>query len=299
MAQTEWHGGIGQKTFNDTTKVYKTNGIDTRIRGILTLSPKINDAGINSQVVKYIDFGGKLYAVCSDFKIYQITAGVPTLVYEGAGTVTDAIVFDVYLFVAVGGSTKYWYTDDTDDADDWTQATPAESKADLFGKQGIDMWKVILPNDIRQATDPSNAVNPWSTADYAGDASTNVTSVCSFGGEIYFGKEDGLYKIDFEGNLYDLLAPFKLLPSATNFKPLVAWGDKLVFPVLNSLYTYDGTTLQNISPSIYMPTVVDYTGPVGAMACDTDWLYAVVNPAGDNDAVLMACREEVIYGDLD
>lgn len=300
MAQDEWHGGIGQKVFSDVTQVYKTDGVDTRIRGVLTLSPLINDAGINFQVVKYLDYEGNLYAICSNFKVYQISGGVPSLVYSGSGTVTDAIVFGGYVLVAVGSSTKYWYSNDTTDLSDWTQATPDESVADYFGKVGTLLWKVNLPNDARYSADPTNAVNPWSTAEYIGDSSSEVTDICDYNGEIHFGKENGLYKIDFNGDLIDLLAPFKFISSSNNFSPLVAWSDLLVFPILNSLYVYNGDYLVNISPSTYMPTVVDYTGFMRAIVADTDWLYVVVDPAGDNNnAVLMACRLETIYGDTD
>lgn len=181
------------------------------------------------------------------------------------------------------------------------QATPAESLADYFGKNQELLWKCIKPNGVKSATNPSCEANPWGTVSVVGDSSTDITEIIPYAGEIHFGKEDGLWKFDFEGAVIDLMPDFKFVPQSTNFKNMRSWRGLLFLPVAqNSLYEFDGSTPYTIGPSTYSPRDFTYAGRIVAMAADAEWMYVLLNPTGsDTEAILMAVRSETIDGTTD
>ena len=181
------------------------------------------------------------------------------------------------------------------------EATPDESKADYFGKNQDLLWKVIKPNEAKSASNPSSDVNPWGTSNNIGDASRDITEVVAYGGEIHFGKEDGLWKIDSDGDITDLLPDFKFVPQSTNFVNMVPWRGFMYLPVGdNTLYEFDGVTPFSVGPSVYSPRDFMFAGRITALAADTEWLYILSKPTGANTkAILLKTRIETIEGDTD
>lgn len=264
-------------------------------------------ATITDVAVAFAEIGSNLYlATDSDVCWYDETNDQWTIVHhEASNTITDLCKYtddsgNTYFFLAEG-TEKYKYA--SDPMGTWTTATPAESVAHLFASIAGTLWKASLPNKIKSATDPTNAVNPWSTEYTIGTNATNIRDILSFEEGRYIAKEDGLYSATAAG-VASVILDYSSVRATDNGKQSYSWGGdgSLYFPYGGTgLGNYDGTTVTaNISPKKYGPQFDDLHGQIVAIAGDVEWLYVIAKPTGSNhNSILFAVRKESIGGSTD
>lgn len=313
VAQDEWHAGFGEMDYKADKRYAAAAGVDARYKGQLVLGPEVTKVGsafpytfpfvfaFAGTGVKAAKLGTDIYLAASQY-LYKLVSGAWELVQTFAVSITDLHVFgdssgNSYLFIALGGSVKYYWTAD---GATFTQATPAESVADYFGTELSALWKAKKPNELKSTKDPTNTVNPWSTATYVGDSYFNVTDLEQYNERLQVGKEDGLYNLDSAGNIYNIL-PIPAYPNSNNFSGMKVFpGDGLLYMPMgeNGLEVYDGPNSMfiAISPSIYGARLSDYLGQITALEGDQDWFYVVTSGA---NLILWAVRRETIDGATD
>jgi len=178
-----------------------------------------------------------------------------------------------------------------------------DGDVDLFHKFQQYLWAVYLPNIMRYTDDPAHdpgGSGIWSLVTAIGDASMEITETCCFQDKLIVGKEDTAYYIDQSHNVVDMFSDFKLTAHPDNFKRMRSYKGKLIMPVMiNRLYEYDGTTVRDISPASYAPSLTEYSGKIIDLATDGDWLYVLTQEATGSHPFLIAGREEIVDGVLD
>ena len=295
----EQHGGFGQLVSRGGKRYFEGRRTDAGFKGKIIPGPLVQEvtgATLDDKPVAFMQKGSGFYCAAGE-KVYKAAGGSLFEVWAGDSvTITDMALLD-NAYIALGDDDIFYYSSDMST---FTQATPAASVATLFAKQQNLLWKTVLPNEISYADDPSANPSDWSTAENAGDTSWDITAI-SIGpsGEVYIGKKDGLYLRDADGGLSQILVAG--IRSANNYKNMRYWEGYLFFPLGNgSFFAYDGTTLTDISPSLYAPHSPDFTGRVMAMASDSDWLYFTTKPTTSGmPAILHKGRFESIDGTTD
>jgi len=257
-----------------------------------TLTHTAIDAGVPYAFCKYNSklYGGfgKCLGKLND------TGTAFDLVIQFANTITSLEVFGDYLYIAVGGSNKYWYMST---AEAFTESTLAAGlgEADLFRKVGTKLWKMVLPNKVRSATDPTNA-GTWSAEKTVGEATYNVNDLQSYLELIYCMKENGVYYFDADGNVKHPFESLESIAHADSGKNSDVFRNRLYFRMGNQKeWVIDGASIDEITPSLFALGIAEYAYPCIARAHDESWLYDIMK-RGAGDFAVLAGRWEYISG---
>ena len=232
--------------------------------------------------VAFADFNNELY----------IGAGGVLLKLNGAGNgftavssflspITDLEAFtDGNLYICLGSTASEYYYMNTSEA--LTQSTEADGFAEYMTNVSGVMYKAVLPNQLKKATDPTNA-GSWGSAITVGSTFTDITDLISEVDVPYIGKEDMPYYLDGSDNDLPLIQDVQSLLKSTNCKNMIAWHRKIYVPVGESgLAEYDDGTISWRSPARFMTNLSNFNGQVQALAGDEEYIFAVV----DNGAKL-------------
>lgn len=174
---------------------------------------------------------------------------------------------------------KYYYSS-TGESGAWTQCTLANAYAHcLTISPSSTGTKDLLvsgyrPNIVRTSDSPFNGGTGWTaTPYYFGDSLANITSAFSFNGELFAGKEDGLYLLS-NGIPINILPEFRTKKHANNFKYVTIWQSCAYMSVLDDILELTSQyTVNYISPLTRYP--ITTTISLKALASDVKNLYAL------------------------
>jgi hypothetical protein len=200
-----------------------------------------------------------------------------------------------FLFICCGDDDHYWYMNTVES---FTESTLSDGYAtymvNVASSSGSVFYKVILPNEVKKATNPING-GSWSTIDVIGDYENNITSVAVDVDIPYFGKEDTVYYLDTNDASYPMVADMQSLKSSTNCTNMLVWHKKLYVPCGNNgLVEYDNGTVTWRSPSLFCTNLSGFTGSVQALAADEEYLYAIVD--NSTKIEILAGQQRVVDG---
>ena len=291
VGQDDWRSGFGQEIFDDdeTRKYFTSYNIDARFKGMIICGPSTATSATNQDATAgFIDFNDTLYRA-SGVYLYKYSSDTWTLVETFTADITDLEVFGDNLFIALGDSTKFQYMN-TSEA--FTESGEADGYATFFTNDGSTMWKVVLPNEAKSASDPTST---WSTATSVNSTYYNITDILTEDGTIYIMKEDQPFYLDTSGNVKRLAPELRASTNSTSGKNSLAWQGKLYIPCgTQSLYEYDSGTITDVSPAKYVTNDSDFTGKIVALAGDSQWLFAIVS--NDVKSEVLAGRWETVAG---
>jgi hypothetical protein len=264
--KTDWRHGFGFIWETDEQGYLDTEGyIDTRHDGIVMLMSQINSSETtNAAKFGYRVFNGKFYtyghgaggqgaAGISGVMEYDGGSWTEFLGVGGAdfGDVNYILPTKDYLFVFPdGGRVQKVATDDTA-----TNAGVNASSTDY-------KWAVIHGGYVWAGKDNSGLVFRSSEADLsdlAGDIADDPDAVIvgggrwktltaiSWMGRLLVATREGLYEIGEDLKARKML-DFSGQESGANFRFLGVYNNRLVFPIRDSLFSWNGVTLQDITP---------------------------------------------------
>ena len=297
VGQGDWRAGFGQEYFDyaDERRYYESTNIDARFKGMVICGPKATSVSVTNSATIPVqcDFNDTHYIAAGTQLYKYTTAGLATVGSAFDAVITDLEPFsDSYLYIALGDSAKFYWMDT---AESTTRCTESDGYATFFKRVGDTMWKAIMPNQLKSATDPNanGGDTDWSTATTVDTTYFNITSLVEERGTLYIMKEDMPYYLDASGNPQPLIPVLRAEQSTTSGKNAISWQGKLYIPCgSQTLYEYDNGVATNISPSRYITNNTDYSGQITALAGDAHWLFAVVD--NDTKVQVLAGRWEYV-----
>ncbi len=161
---TSWIGGHGQYKLGDDTIYFDGQSIDTTKDGRIILGPLINSVGITGPAALdaaptcacwYSAISKLMVATTSQIYWYDGTYFVSKYTFTGE-TITDLKEHNGILYVALGSTTRYYYSSD---GANYTQTDLTDGYAEKFlvapNPAGTDniLWKFKKPNEVAGTTD--------------------------------------------------------------------------------------------------------------------------------------------------
>lgn len=238
--------------------------------------------------LRILRMGTKLYC-CTESAVweYDTTNHKWELDKYFAAAITGFEVWDDRLYVALGASTAYQYSDPTD-ATIWTSASGSGNKANHFMKalNANGNWalaKTLLADEVYLTTDPTGTP-VWGSAIGVGKDDHAIVRLYNVNGNLMVAKTDGLYiHRDLEGNRFiNVYGAAEQFISTDNFR----WGilhDGLFY---TSLYDFgfavwDGVTWENLSLLLSTPGFTEFGNKVRGLGSDGRRLYILVQDRSD------------------
>ncbi len=290
FVQTDWTGGHGQFEALDKTMFFEGQNIDTTQKGRVLLGPLItgveeNDGtALDDTIVCFSFLPSNSYLLCATRgKVYRMAAGASawTATLTAGTLIRDIKVFNNFAYVALGSSTKYYYSSD---GLTWTQTDLTDGYANGFlvasnpaGTADI-LWKWKTPNEVSSTTDGRTVAAggvQWSSPAYIGDTSANVTNMFVSGDTLLIGRDDGkIYHYDENGGIHLVTDTPEIGRSSSDFQYLTTYkGDlyaSLRADVILRISSYN--TISFIGPW-YEREDMGKRQRVCGLAADRDWLY--------------------------
>lgn len=210
-----------------TQGFYWANGCDTR-QGDRLFPQRLNVASNfsdSTQAPSLIGDATVFSWAVSKNTIYALQVAPSTWLTSAVTipTITDAVQYGGFLYVAVGNSNSFYTWDQTNTNSNWVQRTSSANnfvviRNQLWRSNGASIFSTVN-------TDPANQV--WSSATIVGDPNTNINYLDVWGDFIMIFKQDGIYNADKTGNVYPLFPGFRNL--GTNPRPIGQWRDSYYF----------------------------------------------------------------------
>ncbi len=206
-----------------------------------------------------------------------------------ATTITGVEVFDDRVFVGLGESTNYQYSN-VGDTQTWTASTATGgtgfAQANRFAKtlNAAGAWvmaKTLNEDDVQLSTDPTlTTAATWGSVINVGKDDHLITQVHQGDGTLLVGKTDGLYQyLSLDGNRFNNVYPgAEHMVTAENFARgimLNGWFYTHVGEV--GIIRYDGQgNWQNLNWLLASPGFSDFGNRARAFGTDGDWLYIII-----------------------
>lgn len=291
FAMTSWMGGHGQYAFGKDDIYFEGQSIDTTQDGVVFLGPLINQVGISGA-----SLGANPVCFCWFAAISKLMVATATKVfwYDGTNfvekteiageTITDMIEFNGILYVALGGSTRYYYSSN---GVNYTQTDLTHGYAQKFlnspnpaGTSNM-LWAFKQPNEVRSTTDGRTVADDgvqWSTPpNYIGDTSNNITNLFLVNDNLMVGREDNLFHYDSDGGVHPLMGDLKHNRSSNNFKYITDWQTGVYFSLGNGLGEI--TSYDSFEPMGPLTDIDDInkTGSCVGLSSDKDFIYAAMD----------------------
>jgi len=165
------------------------------------------------------------------------TSGTPAVISDP----TDLEVFGAKLFAASANSHYAWLTAAGTwiagplDREHFAAWNPSATHS-LYGSHG---------HQIFASVDGST----WDAAITVGDSSADITSMRPFAGNLYIGKQDGLYTYDGTDVVQAIDCRNRIWTG--NFIEMEEWEGYLYFNILRRVYKYSPTSIIDITPQQY------------------------------------------------
>ena len=304
--QNDWSGGFGQGNYFDSDRYSDGQGIDTTQEGYLMLGPLLNSVGIGAgdtaldgNIGGFEFFKDNLYCytIQSIYKWDKINGywGAAAATFIGK-TISDLHTFAGYMFVALGSGTNYRYTaDGADFTNEIVEYANYFITAPSTDGQTSILWKAKTPNEVSYHDTGLTAT--WSTVDYIGDTSADITGLMIIADNLLVGKEDNLYHLDSDERAHPLMNELRLAQSSNNFKYHTMWQGSLYFSMGSRVGEITSrNTIDRVGPLADITELTKKGSCVG-LASDRDWIYCIMDE-GANDVVIYKGRERTKRGRL-
>lgn len=295
--QENWIDGHGQHTYNGNQKnsmYFEGQSIDTTQEGRVFLGPLItevkesDDSVLDAAVAGFIWFEAASKWLCwTAGKVYlygtKWTAATTTL----AG-VTDLCEYEDIMYAAVGASTLMYYSAD---GDTWTQTDLTDGYANYMwvapnaaGTQEV-LWKAKTPNEVASTTDGRTVAAggvQWTTANYIGDISTDITNIFTHNDRLLIGKTSGLFHLDSDGGVHPLRKDLEMNQSTDNFKYVAYFQAGVYFSEIDGMGELTGRdAYEPMGPltKVGVEALGDIAkrGDIKGIAADKDWMYVAID----------------------
>jgi hypothetical protein len=202
----------------------------------------------------------------------------------GASITGTVEVFDDRIFVPLGESTAYQYSDAADSTTWNTKGgSGTDDNANYFSKAlnvngNWALAKTLDDDNVHLATDPT-ASSAWGAAVEVGKDDHLITNVFTMNGTLGVGKEDGFYQYQtLVGNRFQNMYPgAEFAISANNFSRGITYNGMFYTVIAEvGMTRFDGTTWQDISHLLQSPGFDDFGNRVRALGTDGTNLYVLV-----------------------
>ena len=285
--QSDWSSGLGQEVWDSsqTARFYEAENVETRIRGKVMLATAVSVTDASIAAAQPVDFNSKVYMRCTGTNLLREytdgvgwASGTPAVV----SSPSDLVVYGAKLYAASANSHYGWLTTggtwiagplDREHFATWNPgATPS-----LWGSHGSQVFS---------STDGST----WGTAISVGDTSANITALAPFDQVLYIGKEDGLYYLDADENVFQMIDCKNRLWANNFIGGLVEFEGFLYFSILKRIYKYSSSAIVDITPATQGSLVKETYGygfPEAFVASPTA-LYVGFDLAENDYAVVLA-----------
>ena len=239
--------------------------------------------GMNTEGLRMVAMGGNVFAA-TNRALFQFdeTKDYFDLVYAAAADITGIEVFDNRIFLGLGESTAYVYSD-AGDATTWTGASGSGNKANYFAKTlnvngNWAMAKTLNDDDVHLTADPTGTPT-YGTAIEVGKDDRAITNIYNLEGSLAIGKEDGLYRYSYHyGNrFYNVYEGAGAAVDPNNFSRGLNWNGWFytVFSEVGMM-RYNGQMWQDISPYVQSPGFSEMGSRVRAFATDGKSLFVLI-----------------------
>lgn len=265
--KTSWQRGFGFAWEEDAQGYLRTSGnVDTRHPGIaMMMTQRVNDSDA---------FVAEGYTVIRDWDVDDLANSTDYTVAWGAqmrkrtvagvwtdtdtyGTVNYVLETNTYIHVAVDGA----------QIQRTTKATDVQAAAGVNANSTDYRWLTTHEGYIYAGKDASSLIFKDSNEDLsalAGDAADDPNVIViggnlptigaiSWTGKLLVSRQDGLFNIE-PHNIAVRLLDFSKESSSTNFRSMAVHNNKLIFPIRDTIYAWNGTTLTDITPPFITDT---------------------------------------------
>jgi len=188
--------------------------------------------------------GQMLVATATKVFYHNNSSSMVTRLSESTTNPSGVLQFIDYngvIYAARGASTAYSYSTD---GDTWTATTLSDTNANGFlvcpnpaGTQDV-LWKFKTPNEVKFTTDGRVGGVQWSSVNYVGDTSTNITNMMLLNDRLLVGKTNNLYYLDSDGGIHAIYDDLRNQVAPTiiqNFKYTTKWLGGLYFSLMTRL----------------------------------------------------------------
>lgn len=194
--------------------------------------------------------------------------------------ITNIEDIDDTLWVSLGTSAFYWYS--TDGAD-YTVTDLTNGKSEKIfpspnpaGTATI-LWEFQTPNKVRNTTngtvdDPDGV--QWSTPNYMGDTSSDITNIFLVNDNFMVGKEDNLWHLDSDGGTHPLMNDLRHNRSSTNFKYVTEYQTAVYFSLVTGLGKISSYNAFSPFGPLLKTTDINKEGICVGLTSDKDFIYA-------------------------
>lgn len=277
--QKSFHGGFGQSRMIEETRAWRTENVDTRTPGIVTLAPlpTITSAGVTGPDALY----GLHMTADAEYLYVSCDEGAGTFVGQWDGTGLSDISSGLpaspvalqalwsngtTLFAAPRAGTIQKYMDPGwDPVTGGGEVHNATCFAIAYGYQWhaqgmnnlIHYWSAVDGSDAEtdtsvDSTHPQYDAGGDPGAVEVGHRGGTVKKMVAYGDMLYAARDDGLWQVRPEGAGFvaykmDLT---HIVPDTSNFEGLVSWGGALWMTINRRLYRYTGSLLTDVTPAI-------------------------------------------------
>ncbi|KKL59637.1 hypothetical protein LCGC14_2213350, partial [marine sediment metagenome] len=247
---------------------------------------EIGDSGnLDSAVVGFFWFEAQNKWLCfTASKIYLYTTGW-TLATTAVAGVTHMAEFKGVVYAALGTSNLYYYSSD---GDTWTQTDLTDGYAERFlvtpNPDGTaeNLWKFKQPNELSLTTDGTAGGTQWTTPNFIGDTSYNITNIFLQNNKLMVGREDNLFHLDSNGGTHPFRDDLKVNQSANNYKYVAEWQTSVYHSEARGMGEITAYNSYDVMGPLFG---IDDIGKVGdpiGIAGDKDWLYSAWDEGTNN-----------------
>ena len=291
FTQTDWKGGHGYGDFLVEDAYAVGQSIDTTNDGKIILGPLINSVGISGGDLSANPVAIKWFAAISKL---MVATAAKVFWYDGTNFVEKVALtgvthegmteYEQILYLGRGTTGAYNYTAD---GVTFTATTLTDTVAEGFlvapnptGTADV-LWKFKKPNEVANTSDGRVAGVQWSSPNYVGDTSKNITRLMLSSDVLLAGREDNVYELDSGGGIHPLYDGLRNNQSTNNFKYSTNWMGALYFSLLTGLgENYGGTAFDTVGPLENLINI-SKTGTCVGLTSDRNFIYAAWDEGTD------------------
>jgi hypothetical protein len=261
LNQTDWRHGFGFHWHTDAAGYQETIGsIDTRQAGIAMLhtAREVSDVDFSAtnggfmappQGAYLLAWGG--VGVHKFTVATEVWTNISSL---GSGTINFVWTNGTYVFACPDGARIK--KSNAADLETWTDAGVNANSADYkwlighdgfvyAGKDGTNQVYFASEEDLSDLHgDPGD--DP--TVISVGPKGRSVIGAVSFGGDLFFLRVDGLFKMDKDRSAARRVLDYSDQIHPDNFRSVAVYNGSLYFAIRNQLYQWNGTRVASVTP---------------------------------------------------
>ncbi len=304
FTMNDWSGGEGQRDYGDQTKILTSSGVDLRFTGHAFCGPNMVSTAASpaagNPILAHLRFTSPnnttlTYRYFQDKVQYFYTVG-----NAWDDTLADTVNLPKYhkgygnkLFLLTNGAyTTHWTLQTT-----WTNwSVPSLSKV----TRGLEVYNNLLWMGCHETASggdvylqgmslDTNGVPIYDAASdkyFVGTRQAYINNIKEYANQLYVGKDDGLYTIDFNDNYARKV--YSCNYNGNNFNVMEIFNGELYFNIENGLYKFNGSDMLKVGwdrPN-YLPT--NRQGHATSALATEDFLYVAIQGDSTTFSSVMA-----------